>query len=251
MKHFLLHSFCFTLAGFSFYISPLSMLYIIGLTLVLGLAFGPTLWVRYVLKKYSRPLEGMPGTGGELALHLLEKFKLNDVEVEEADKGVNHYSPAENIIRLESNVYHGKSLTAVATAAHEVGHAIQFNRKEKVSYLRNRYMPTALRLKRYGRMILLVLPLAGIVVKSPALVFLTLAVGIATLLVSVAMYAAILPEEYDASFNKALPILKQGNYVPDTYMPAIRTILKACAYTYVAGALAEAFSLWRWLRFMR
>lgn len=227
------------------------MIYLLGLILVLALAYGPSLWVRYVLNKHSRPLEGMPGTGGELAQHLLERFELNTVKVEEADKGVNHFSPEENIIRLERGVYNGKSLTAVATAAHEVGHAIQFNRKEKVSFLRSRYMPTALRLKRFGGIILLGLPIVGMVVKSPALMGLTLLIGLGTMLVSVAMYAAILPEEYDASFNKALPILEQGEYVPETYMPAVRSILKACAYTYVAAALAEVFSLWRWLRYIR
>jgi Zn-dependent membrane protease YugP len=59
-----------------------------------------------------------------------------------------------------------------------------------------------------------------------------------------------LPEEYDASFNKALPILEEG-YIPKEHMPAVRQVLKACAYTYVAGALADVLRLWRWLTLMR
>ena len=39
----------------------------------------------------------------------------------------------------------------------------------------------------------------------------------------------MLPEEWDASFNKALPILIDGDYVPDHQLPAIRRVLKAAA----------------------
>ena len=56
----------------------------------------------------------------------------------------------------------------------------------------------------------------------------------------------MLPEESEESFNKALPILEEG-YVPKENLPAIRQILRACAYTYVAGALADVIRLWRWL----
>jgi Zn-dependent membrane protease YugP len=70
------------------------------------------------------------------------------------------------------------------------------------------------------------------------------------MLSSVALYAMILPEEYDASFSKALPILEAG-YLPDEYMPAARQVLKACALTYVAAALADILSVWRWLAVLR
>ena len=64
------------------------------------------------------------------------------------------------------------------------------------------------------------------------------------------MYVAILPEEYDASFKKALPILEEG-YIPEGNMPAVRQVLQACALTYVAGALTDVLNLWRWFRILR
>ncbi|MDH5434601.1 MAG: zinc metallopeptidase, partial [Gammaproteobacteria bacterium] len=90
-----------------------------------------------------------------------------------------------------------------------------------------------------------------VVVKIPHVIGLTLLIGLMTMLISVFMYMAILPEEWDASFNKALPILDQGDYVPKAYLPAIRQILKACALTYVAAALADILRLWRWLVLLR
>jgi hypothetical protein len=79
----------------------------------------------------------------------------------------------------------------------------------------------------------------------------TALLGVATMLVSVAVYAAILPEEWDASFNKALPILIEGEYVDEHQLKAVRQILKACALTYVAAALADILSLWRWIAILR
>ena len=70
------------------------------------------------------------------------------------------------------------------------------------------------------------------------------------MVVSVLMYVAILPEEYDASFNKALPILSKG-YITQEQLPVVRKILKACALTYVAGSLADIIRLWRWIAVIR
>ncbi len=226
------------------------MIYLILLCLVLLIIYGPSLWVRHVLHKYSKPIEGMPGTGAELAIHLVERFNLKDVKVVCGGVGENYYSPEEKVVCLSPDVFEGKSLTAVAVAAHEVGHAIQFYNDEPVTKLRQRYLGKAALVKRVGSLILMSIPVFTLVLKSPVVMFFGIAVGLITMLSSVFMYAAILPEEYDASYKKALPILAQG-YLPETHMPAAREILKACALTYVAAALADVLSLWRWFRMIR
>ncbi|MCF6194610.1 MAG: zinc metallopeptidase [Kangiellaceae bacterium] len=219
--------------------------------LVFFLILGPQWWVKYVLAKNHKPLEGMPGTGGELAKHLLSQFDLNKVKVEAADEGADHYDPQDNIVRLSPSYLTGKSLTAIAVAAHEVGHAIQFNRNEKVSLLRKRLLPKAHIIQKFGIYLLMTLPMVTAIFKIPHVIGLTALIGVMTLLSSVLIYAAILPEEYDASFNKALPILEKGEYVPTEYLPAIRQVLKACAWTYVAAALADVLRWWRWLAILR
>ncbi len=223
---------------------------IAGLFLIL-LILAPQWWVRHVLIKHGEPLEGMPGSGGELARHLLDRFDLQQVKLEAADEGGDHYDPQTNTVRLSPSHLSRKSLTAVAVAAHEVGHAIQFNRNEPVSHLRKRYLGKAHLLQKIGIYSLMAMPMVGVLVRVPHLVGLTALIGIMTLLSSVFIYAAILPEEWDASFNKALPILEKGDYIPPQYLPAIRQILKACALTYVAAALADVLRLWRWLALLR
>ena len=227
------------------------MLVVIFLVFLLAIFIGPSLWVKYVLKKHSRELEKMPGTGGELAEHLLSQYALGHVKVNRLEDDSDHYNPQENTVNLGPRAYSGKSLTAVATAAHEVGHAIQFNRNEPVSFLRKRYLSKAIALRQVGVYILMAMPLVAIVVRIPQLAVLQVGVGLFVMIISVLMYVAILPEEFDASFNKALPMLKKGDYVPDVYMPAISQILRACALTYVAAALADVLKLWRWVRYLR
>jgi Zn-dependent membrane protease YugP len=211
----------------------------------------PQWWVKHVLKKHAEERESMPGTGSELARHLLDQFSLQKVQVETSEPGADHYDPQANIVRLSPEYFNGKSLTAVAVAAHEVGHAIQFNRDEPVSRLRKKYLTGAHKLQKVGIACLMAIPLVGIVIKIPHVAGVMLAAGLVTMLSSVFMYLAILPEEWDASFNKALPILGKGEYVPEAYMPAIRQILRACALTYVAAALADILRLWRWLALLR
>ncbi|MGH1373973.1 MAG: zinc metallopeptidase [Cellvibrionaceae bacterium] len=226
------------------------MIYLLFVLVLIGLIYGPNIWVKYVIRKHSRPLEGMPGTGAELAEHLIERFKLEGVTVEETSKDQDYFSPADNKVGLSPEVFHGKSLSAVAIAAHEVGHAIQYVNKEPISELRDRYSGRARQIQNIGIWVLTCAPIVGAVSRSPALIGLVAAVGIVAMLAAVAFHALILPEEFDASFAKALPILEEG-YLPEAYFPAVRQVLKACALTYVASALADVLSVWRWLAVLR
>ena len=80
-----------------------------------------------------------------------------------------------------------------------------------------------------------------------------IAVGCSLLLqlVGALAYLIILPEEWDASFNKALPILIEGEYVAEDKLPNIRNVLKAAAITYFASALANVLNIGRWLLLLR
>jgi hypothetical protein len=88
-------------------------------------------------------------------------------------------------------------------------------------------------------------------VRSPAAIFAMIALGILLLAVRVLVHFFTLPVEYDASFNKALPILKEGGYLQENDLAAARSVLKAAALTYVAGALMSLLNLARWIRLLR
>lgn len=224
--------------------------YVILMLVLVALIFGPGIWVRRVLAKHAGPRTDFPGTGGELAQHLVEHYKLENVTVEETTDG-DHYDPIAKAVRLTRDVREGRSLTAVVTAAHEVGHAIQDHTGYLPLAARTRSIGSAMRIEKIGSYALFAAPLIGGATGSPAAAILTALGAIAIMGSSIAVHLMTLPVEFDASFNKALPILREGGYLSEGDMPAAENILRACAMTYVAGSLASLLNVARWFAILR
>ena len=55
------------------------MVLALGMLIVLALIFGPSLLVKLVMRRHSSEKPEMPGTGGELAKHLIERFRTSKV----------------------------------------------------------------------------------------------------------------------------------------------------------------------------
>nr|XP_061810445.1 putative membrane protease YugP [Nerophis lumbriciformis] len=227
------------------------MLFAILTVILLLASFVPQWWVRSVIRQYNQPIESLPGTGGELAEHLIQRFALEGVTVEETKPFQDHYDPAASCVRLGPDNFSGKSVTAIAVAAHEVGHALQFKRNEKIAQLRGKYMPLSIALGKLGTYVLLAFPLVSVLTKSPSAMIVMLVVSVLLQLAGAAMYLIVLPEEWDASFNKALPILLEGDYLPEEHMAGARKVLQAAALTYFTSALASVVNIGRWLLLLR
>jgi Zn-dependent membrane protease YugP len=223
---------------------------IIGLLFIVILAVAPTLWVRWVLARHSADRSDFPGTGGEFARHLLDEMGLAQFKVEETKAG-DHYDPELKAVRLLPEHFHGRSLTAVVIAAHEVGHAMQDATGSRLLSTRTRLAKSAVIIERVGSVVMLASPLFGLLIRHPAGFLVELGAGFAILGVGVVLHVAALPSEFDASFNRALPVLQHGRYIPDDDLPAARSILRAAAFTYVAAALMSLVNILRWLRILR
>ncbi|RBO80204.1 zinc metallopeptidase [Marinomonas aquiplantarum] len=224
------------------------MLWVLLVILALVLIFGPNIWVKYTLKRYAQERSDIPGTGGQLAEHLVKRFELEKVSVETTQEGRDHFDFKEHAVRLSPSVLNGRSLTAVAVAAHEVGHAIAHEKKQPISHLSSRYLPLAHGLNRIAGALLLGWPVISVLLHLPYAVPLHAAVVGLSGLLAVFVHLAMLPEEWDASFKKALPILAEGSYVQAEDLPKVKRILTACAMTYVAAALMRILFVWRWFR---
>ena len=214
--------------------------------ILLALIFGPSLWVKFVMKRYSKEKPEMPGTGGELAKHLIERFTLKDVKVEVTELG-DHYDPVEKKVRLLREHYESKSLTAVAIAAHEVGHAIQDQQGDKRLATRTKMIPVADKVARWSAAIISLSPVIGIITRHPMPFSLVLLLGLSGFIARMMVHAVTLPIEFDASFAKALPVLREGSYVSKSDEDAVSRILRAAALTYVSAALADILNLGRWI----
>ena len=223
------------------------MIFVLATLALLVLSLGPQLWVRWVFFRYKSDLPDVPGTGAELAQHLLKRFDIDNVIVEETKPQGDHFDSSIPAIRLSPDNFHGQSLTAIAVAAHEVGHAIQWHRDEEIFRLRSKYIPLALKLQRIGLALLSLTPIIGVLTRHPLGMATPFAGGVLIAVCGAATYLIVLPEEWDASFNKAMPVLEQGDYISAEQAPAVKRILRAAAFTYVAAALASIVKLWRWL----
>lgn len=220
------------------------MLWAILLTVILIIVFGPMMWVRWVMSTYSAEIPGMPGTGGELAEHLIEKFDI-EAGVEVTNAG-DHYDPTERMVRLTQGNYEGRSLTAVAVAAHEVGHAIQHHTSDSRLALRTSLVPIADGIARISSGLIWAAPIAGILTRHPVPFTMLVILGLSGLVVRMLVHLVTLPTEFDASFGKALPVLREGKYVAPEEEVVVQKILRAAAMTYVAAALADLLNLARW-----
>ena len=217
-----------------------------GALIILAVIFGPSLWVKFVMRRYSTEKPEMPGTGGELAKHLIKRFSLKDVEVEITELG-DHYDPIEKKVRLSREHYDSKSLTAVAIAAHEVGHAIQDHQGDRRLATRTKMVPIVNLLARGSVVIISLSPVIGIITRHPIPFSLLLFIGLSGFIARMMMHAVTLPIEFDASFSKALPILREGDYVSQSNEKAVSHVLRAAALTYVSAALADTLNLSRWI----
>jgi len=95
------------------------------------------------------------------------------------------------------------------------------------------------------------LPFVGILLRSPTAMFMFVALSLLLQLIGALIYLIVLPEEWDASFGKALPILSKGEYIDEADLPAVHSVLKAAAFTYFARALADLVNIGRWWLILR
>lgn len=219
--------------------------------LLLALIFGPQLWAKKVLTHYSQRREDFPGTGGELAQHLLNRLNMDYVKVEMTDLG-DHYDPIQKVVRLTPQNWENKSLTAIVTAAHEVGHAIQDHIQYKPLQARTQLVEIAQKAEKFGVGLMVMMPIVTLFIRLPAVGIFMFLAGLASLGLSVFVHLITLPVEWDASFRRALPILIQGQYLSSKVdQRAAKRILTACALTYVASSLASLLNLWRWIAILR
>jgi len=223
---------------------------LIFVALIVGLSVLPQMWVRRVIARNAHERPDLRGTGADFARHLLDGMKLNDVGVEETELG-DHYDPDAKVVRLAREHYSKRSLSAVVIAAHEVGHAMQDATEYGPLKARTRLARHAGKIQSVGFALMLASPLLVLLMKSPALMLVEIGAGILLLSVTVLMHVYTLPVEFDASFKRALPVLKAGNFIPDNDMAEARELLRAAAFTYVAAAAMSMLDIMRWLRVLR
>ncbi|RTR00764.1 zinc metallopeptidase [Halomonas nitroreducens] len=221
---------------------------LLAIVLMLALFLLPNLWAQWVLKRHGAPRDDYPGTGGELAEHLLRRLGIAGVTVEMTERG-DHYDPRARRVRLARAHYAGRSLTAVTVAAHEVGHAIQHHQGYAPLAARTRLVQVAQRAEQLGALLMMAAPVLLVVTRLPGGTLVMVLAAVLSFGTAALVHLITLPVEWDASFQRALPLLRE--YIPARDMSGARHVLTACAFTYVATSLASLLNLGRWLAILR
>jgi Zn-dependent membrane protease YugP len=211
----------------------------------IGLILGPRLWVEYTRSRHDREeIEGAK-TGAEVARELLDAHGLPDVKVEQTDIG-DHYDPEAKSVRLSRGSYRHRTLAALVTAAHEVGHALQ----DATGYAPFRWRSNLVRVARgtaeVGGVLLISTPITALLTRTPVPPTLVGGTACAVLGSGLAAQLATLPTEWDASFNRAMPMLEQ-RYLVGTQIGSAKELLMACSLTYVAASFASVLQIWPWI----
>ncbi len=226
------------------------MAYLVVIFIIIALILGPGIWVQRVLAKYSKPEDRYAGTGASLARHLLDKHGLQSVTVEITDAG-DHYDPVDKVVRLTKDKHDGRSLTAITVAAHEVGHAVQDQMHYPPLRWRTRLVRAMSGVEKVGAGVLVLSPFLGMLTRIPALGVLGFLAGMLTLGTSAIVHFVTLPTEFDASFNRALPMLEEHRILKSSDGPHARRLLTAAALTYVSASLMSLLNIARWIAILR
>ncbi len=222
---------------------------ILGILLLAAITL-PQLWVKRVMVKYDSPDYRYAVSGAALARMMLDRYGLNHVQLESTKEG-DHYDPRDKTVRLSESNYNGKTLTAITVAAHEVGHAIQDDTDYAPMALRSKMIGKTATAERWGAMILMAAPVFAIVARRPLPALILFGAGLISMGAPVVAHLFTLPVEFDASFNRALPILKADGHLKPEHEADAHKILKAAAWTYVASSLGSLLNFWKWLRVIR
>lgn len=217
---------------------------------LLAVLVGPGLWVKSVMKRYSKPQDRYDQTGSEVARQLLDANGLEAVGVEASRSG-DHYDPGDRVIRLMPEHLEQRSLAAVTIAAHEVGHAVQDARGYAPLKWRTRLVRWLGPVEKIGAGVLMSTPLIIAITRHPLAGLLVFAGGFLALGSGVFIHLMTLPTEFDASFNRALPMLEKHGLLYRTDAPHARKLLRAAAMTYVSASLMSLLNVARWWTILR
>lgn len=186
--------------------------------------------------RYSKVRSSFGISGGQLARSLLEMSGIYGVRVERIQGRLNdHYDPRSKVVRLSSATYESNSIAALGVVAHEIGHAIQDEKKYAPLIIRNTFVPVA----NFGSMFSWIIFLAGLFFWSPAMIRL----GIILFSLVVLFTLLTLPVEFNAS-NRAKKLLATMG-MPRTEIEGVSSVLSAAAMTYVASTAMALLQLLR------
>ena len=194
-------------------------------------------FVNHNYKKFLKVTNSKGLRGVDVARKILDMNGLNNVPVVEVSGFLSdHYDPSKKVVRLSPDIYNRETISSVAVAAHECGHAIQDKDGYFFMKIRSVIAPFASISSYLGYVAILIGCIFGLL----DLILL----GIALELVILLFQVVTLPVEFNAS-HRALKILNNDHLIEEGEVKNCRKVLTAAALTYVAGVASTVLEMLR------
>lgn len=186
-------------------------------------------------KKYVKIDNEKKLTGFDVARRILDENNLGEIYVVET-KGTmsDHYDPGRKTVRLSTDVYHGTSISSLAIAAHECGHAIQD--KEGYTWFKIRSM--IFPIVNIGQKIAYVVMIIGLFLSYMNYVYAAIGFTFLGLLFEL----VTLPVEFNAS-KRAKSIVLSDGMISDNEKSGVDAVLNSTAFTYVAAVISSMLEM--------
>ena len=202
-------------------------------TLVIG--FWAQAKVKRCFAHYSQIRAHNGYSGGEVAAQILRSAGIHDVGIHVQRGQLNdHYDPIRKRLVLSDQNYHGTSISAIAVAAHECGHALQHQQ----SYGPLKFRMASVGITSFANGMLTWIMIGGLFLGlipfQIALPILALCWG-----VIMAFNLVTLPVEFDASRRAKVVLNQMGFTSTSTEDEGVSKVLNAAAFTYVAAFISS------------
>lgn len=216
---------------------------VILMLIIIVLPLYANIKINSTYSKYSKKQNSGKLTGKEVAEKILEMNELSNVKVGRINGSLtDHYDPRNKTISLSDGIYNSDSISACAVAAHEVGHAIQDKERYSMLVFRSKLVPVVNFTSRLSS----ILVFSGFIFD----LFNFITIGAILLTVGLLFQLITLPVEFDAS-KRAKEELQKCGLIEKQDTKGATKVLKAAAFTYVAGFLASALQIARLLLISR
>ena len=227
---------------YSYAADPSSVLYFLTLVLfVVSLIISGL--VRSRFNKYSKTTTAAHLTGADAAMRILRANGVTDVTIQPVSGSLtDNYNPTNRTLNLSESVINSSSVSAVAVAAHECGHALQHAERYPLLMARKAMAPVC----SIGSMGSYIAILLGILFSMQPLI----GIGAALFGIIVVFNLITLPVEVDAS-RRALAQVESLGLLNEEELKAGAGVLRAAGLTYFVSLMTSIVQFLRLLSLAR
>ncbi|MFR9624436.1 MAG: zinc metallopeptidase [Rikenellaceae bacterium] len=201
------------------------------------------LFVQYKLKsvftKYSEVRSPNGMSGREAAEQMLRDNNIYNVKVVSVPGQLtDHFDPRNMTVNLSEGVYGSRSVSAIAVACHECGHAVQHAEAYAPLVMRSALVPVVSFSSRMATWVII----AGMLLISSGIGEAICWAGIGMIAMSALFSIVTLPVEYNAS-SRALAWLDRSGTARGEQLQQAKEALSWAARTYLVAALSAIATL--------